>query len=117
MPFSEFVRSQRIKNGTTLREFCRRVDQDPSNWSKIERGILAPPKTPDQLSKIAEVLGFQAGSNEYDSLFELAAIDYIPKEIVDKEVLEKLPIFFRTIRGDTPTNEELNNLIAVLKSK
>ncbi len=116
MQFSEFVKDHRVNNRISLREFCRQTDFDPSNWSKIERGVLAPPKTPEQLNKIAAALDFEKDTDNYKTLFELAAIEAIPKKILDQEVLNKLPIFFRTVRGDTPTEEELNKLISVLKN-
>lgn len=115
MNFNEYVRKTRITNKISLREFCRNTDFDPSNWSKIERGILLPPKDPKTLDKIAKFLGFEVNTNDYKTLFDLAAIASIPKEIVADGVLEKLPVFFRTLRGDTPTEEELRDLINLVQ--
>jgi len=110
MKFNEFVKKMRIENQVSLREFCRKTDLDPSNWSKIERGILLPPKDPEILAKIADCLGFEKDGSEYKFLFELAAIASIPQGIVEEDVLDKLPLFFRTVRGNKPTEAELRAL-------
>ena len=112
--FGEFVREMRIKNSITLREFCRNADFDPSNWSKIERGINQPPKSKDILQKIALNLNIEEGTSDFDTLFELAAIGSLPTELLSNlSVLDKLPVFFRTARGK-PDREELNSLIKLL---
>ena len=54
--FGEYIRNLRIENNLTLREFCKSAKLDPSNWSKIERGIAPPPKSKIILHGIAEIL-------------------------------------------------------------
>lgn len=116
--FGEFVKSKRSNKRISLREFCRQIQFDASNWSKIERGILPPPKDEKILIGIAGVLGLKNGDEDYATLFDLAAISFIPKSLIDDEkLLEKLPIFFRTIRGERPTKEELELLIKTLKEE
>ena len=43
--FGKFIKERRIEKGLTLREFCKLIEVDASNWSKIERGLLSPPKS------------------------------------------------------------------------
>ncbi len=116
--FGEFVRKLRIEKSMTLREFCRLAKLDPSNWSKIERGISPPPKSKVFLKGISEILNIDEGSEEYNALFDLAAISHIPTELVsNQQVLDKLPVFFRTIRGERPTRKELEELIRIMKEE
>jgi len=116
LTFGEFIRNLRIEKNLTLREFCRSANLDPSNWSKIERGFSVPPKSKYVLQGIAEVLGLEEESEEYKTFFDLAAISYIPSELVrEHSVIEKLPVFFRTIRGEKPSRKELEDLINILK--
>jgi ribosome-binding protein aMBF1 (putative translation factor) len=42
--FGEFIKERRVAKGISLREFCKRMETDASNWSKVERGLLAPPR-------------------------------------------------------------------------
>jgi len=89
---------------------------DASNWSKIERGILPPPKSKEVLTEIAESLNMSKGSESYNTLFDLAAISHIPTHLLtDQSVLEKLPVFFRTLRGAKPTREELEKILKIVK--
>jgi transcriptional regulator with XRE-family HTH domain len=113
--FGKYVKSLRIERSLTLREFCRITHLDPGNWSKIERGILSPPKSREDLNTVAEALALSEGSDEHNTLFELAAISFIPPELTDQNVLEKLPVFFRTVRGEKPTRKELEELIRILR--
>lgn len=116
--FGDFVRKMRIKNLLTLREFCRQANVDPSNWSKIERGLFSPPKSKQVLQGIASILNLAEGSEEYNTLFDLAAISYIPPDLInDQAVVDKLPVFFRTLRGEKPTRKELEELIKIIKEE
>ena len=116
MIFGEYVKKIRVEKRITLREFCRMNKIDPSNWSKTERGILPPPKSKTVLEVIAKSLGLSQKSEEWNTLFDLAAIAHIPSEIIsDDKLLEKLPVFFRTVRGEKPSQEELEELIKLIK--
>lgn len=115
MTFGEYVKELRIKKRITLREFCRLNNLDPSNWSKVERGILSPPKSKNVLTAIANSFHLEEGSEEWNTLFDLAAIGHIPRQILtDENIVNKLPIFFRTIRGEKPTERELKELIKLI---
>jgi transcriptional regulator with XRE-family HTH domain len=108
----------RIKKGLTLREFCRRTELDPSNWSKIERGFLPPPKSRALLEEIARILGLSNGSDDWHTIFDLATISFIPAEILgDQSIVDKLPVFFRTVRGEKPTRKEQENIVRIIKER
>ena len=114
--FGEYVKILRTKKGITLRKFCMLTETDPSNWSKIERNKLQPPKSKKALQKIARVLELKKDSEEWDELMDLVMIASIPKELVANEkIITKLPIFFRTIRGQKPSKEELDEILKLLK--
>jgi len=116
--FGKFIKSQRLKKDIGLREFCRLLSVDASNWSKIERGILQPPQDETKLEQIAKILGIDRESEKFIELKDMADIDsgIIPKDILsDKEVLNSLPMFFRTVRSDKPTPEELEKLIETIR--
>jgi hypothetical protein len=94
------------------------LNEDASNWSKIERGILSPPQDEVKLKKIAKVVNIKVGSDQWKTLTDYASVDAgkIPDYLMsDKEVLEALPVFFRTIGSVKPTQEELSKLIETIK--
>jgi transcriptional regulator with XRE-family HTH domain len=118
--YGEFIKELRIKKEISLREFCKQIEIDASNWSKIERGLLAPPQDEDRLKKIASAVGIKIGSDVWKEMKDLANIDagIIPDDIrSDAEILKALPMFFRTIRSDKPTAEELDKLIDTIKKE
>jgi transcriptional regulator with XRE-family HTH domain len=116
--FGKFIKERRIEKGLTLREFCKLIEVDASNWSKIERGLLAPPKSEYKMKQIAEVLEIPVGSELWFEMKDRAELDTgsIPKDIrSDKELIGHLPMFFRTIRSEKPSAEDLDNLIEMIR--
>lgn len=116
--FGEFIKELRAKKRLGLREFCIAADYDPSNWSKIERGVLSPPQEEQTLNRIAVILGISESPNEVEKLFDYAAIDAgkIPQYIMeDADLVKRLPVFFRTASGKKPTTEELERLAEIIR--
>lgn len=117
--FGEFIKERRIKLKLSLRQFSEELDFDPSQWSKIERGILAPPKSESVLSKIGSVLKIHKGSDEWKELMDLAALSAgrIPQDILsDEELVKVLPFVFRTVRNTKPTEKELRSLAEIVRA-
>jgi len=117
--FGEFIKKIRAERRLGLREFCIAADYDPSNWSKIERGVLSPPQDESVLIRIAAILGIQESSKERESLFDYASLSAgkIPPYVLkDEDLMKRLPLFFRTASGKKPTTEELEKLAEILKS-
>jgi len=116
--FATFVKEERLKKDLSLRKFCKALKQDPSNWSKIERGKLPPPQEEDVLNDIAEFLNLTP--EKTGNLKDYACLDkgLIPPDILsDEDLAKSLPIFFRTLRNEKPTPEELENLIEILRKE
>lgn len=117
MQFGEHIKQRRLELGLSLRAFCAKHGEDPSNWSKLERGLLRPPDHLERLLQIGECLQYRHDSPEMHQLFELASISRgeIPKDILnDAQLMEKLPLIFRTLR-DTPTETELMRLADLVR--
>jgi transcriptional regulator with XRE-family HTH domain len=116
--FGEFVKGRRIARDVSLRKFCQTINWDASNWSKIERSMLAPPQEEEKLKKIANVLGIKVGTDEWQQMIDLARIGAkrLPDDISsDKRIMNSLPLFFRTVRSEKPTPDELDRLINLIK--
>lgn len=116
--FGNYVRELRLSKDIGLRQFCIAAEVDPSNWSKVERGIIAPPTDEDTLERISKVLGIEKGSPEWHQLSDRAFADrgIIPSDVMeDEELVAALPIFFRTARGQKPDPDELQQLVELLR--
>jgi len=114
--FGRYLKTFRFKAELSIRDVCRQVNYDPSNWSKIERGKLPPPASKDTLLDWAKVLKVpQAKEQEFIDKAMIAQ-GYIPDDIISKkEFVNLLPAFFRTLRGNKPTKQEIDNFIKIIK--
>ena len=84
----------------------------------MERRAIQPPQDREILSRYAKALGLQDGTSEWYEFFDLAAADrgIIPKDIMDdQELVKELPAFFRTLRGQKPTEAEMRKVIAKIR--
>ena len=116
--FGQFVKEMRLKQGLTLRKFCIKYGLDPGNFSKLERGLLDPPSSREKLEQYASYLGIKKNSDDWFDFFNLAAISSgkIPPDILnDKQLVEKLPIFFRTLTGKKVSKEKLIALAELIR--
>jgi len=116
--FGRFFKKKRLELGKTLRQFCAENHLDPGNISKLERGLLPPPTSQEKLEHYARCLRIKEGSDEWYEFFDLAraSAGRIPEEILSNErLLAKLPLVFRTLRGQKLTREQLNELVEKLK--
>jgi transcriptional regulator with XRE-family HTH domain len=103
--FDEFLKRKRIASGQTLRAFCSAHGFDVGNFSKMERGILAPPHGDDRLTVYAQALGIERESSEWFEFFDLAsaARGEIPSDLLsDSQVVERLPVMFQAMRELDP---------------
>ncbi|MBW1613808.1 MAG: helix-turn-helix domain-containing protein [Deltaproteobacteria bacterium] len=118
--FGVFFKEKRRKLGLTLREFCRVNKLDPGNISKIERGLLPPPKSKEILIKYASALGINEGTDDWLIFCDLATVSAgkIPPDIVSNEqLMNALPVLFRTARGRNLSEEDLKNLVGSIKQE
>ena len=116
--FGKRMKELRTAKGVTLREFCQANRFDPGNYSRLERGLFAPPQKDELLTKYALALGLIRGSDEWLEFFDLAAASRgeIPRDLLsDEEVVEKLPVLFRTLRGAPVTEEQMDGLVEKIR--
>lgn len=116
--FGQLMKRLRIAKGMTLREFCKINRIDPGNYSRLERGVFPPPQKEELLGKYATSLGLARGSSDWLEFFDLATVarGEIPKDIMaDAEVVGKLPVLFRTLKGSPMTIEKLDALVEKIR--
>ncbi len=115
--FGSFFKEKRIKLDMTLRQFCEHHGLDAGNISKIERGLLPPPKSHELLKKYVSFLRLKKGTDDWYLFFDLAAAESgrLPKELMEKEILSRMPVLFRTIRGKKLSKDKIDKLIKLIK--
>ncbi|WP_337170440.1 helix-turn-helix transcriptional regulator [Gemmatimonas aurantiaca] len=115
----DFLKEERLKQGLSLRAFCKAVKQNPSNYSQIERGAVAPPNE-EVLERYARGLGIQPDLSDprWSTMTARAAAGRgdIPQDLLARPtVLALLPAFFEKVRllhNDDVTTETLINLLS-----
>ena len=115
--FGQKLKELRINKGLTLRKMCKKVDYDPSNWSKIERGRISPPSNEKILNKWAEALGL-TNAMEIKNFISDAQVaqGLIPSDIMKEEnITNYLPAFFRSIKKEKMTKKDVEELIRLIK--
>ena len=117
-PFGSFFKELRIRQEMTLRQFCNAHGYDPGNISKLERGLLPPPESDAKLTEYAKALRIRRGSDAWYQFFDLAraARGKLPPEVLRKrDVVARLPLLFRTLRGQKVSEQKLNELIEMIR--
>ena len=100
MKFGILLKDLRIRRQLTLRACSGALGVDPSNWSKLERGINSAPRDPATLEQWASFLKVEG--HEKQAFNDAAALSRqeIPPDLAsDERVLAALPAFFRAVRG------------------
>jgi len=108
----------RTSKGWSLRSFCEEHGYDPGNISRLERGVFAPPESPQKLREYAKALSLKEGSEQWIEFFDRAAAarGRLPADLqTDENLLGRLPVLFRTLRGRKVTPEKLDQLVELIR--
>lgn len=111
--FGAYFRELRARLNLPLRQFCIANGYDAGNISKLERGLLAPPSA-ERLRDYARALKLKPGTEECERFFDLAAVSRreIPEDIMaDEDLVKRLPLVFRTLRGQKLDDTQLDALV------
>lgn len=118
-PFGEYFHALRERSGSmTLREFCSKHNLDPGTISKMERGLLPPPRSLPKISALAATVGITEESPEWQEFLDMAyaARGEIPPDLASEEdVVQRLPAIFRTLRGTAPSEEDVRLLMQLIR--
>lgn len=115
---SLFKELRKSRKRLTLRRFCLQYGLDPGYVSKLERGVMPPPKSTEKLEELARFLDIEKDTEEWNEFFDKAAASsgILPQSIMsDEELVKRLPLVFRTLRGEKVTPEKLDELSELIR--
>ena len=114
--FGEILTKYRVDAGLGLREYAKLIDYDPSNLSKIERGVNAPPQNTMTLKKWASKLSLVEGTPSFSKFMAAGRATFIAKGLkTDTELIGLLPAFFRTVDNKQTDPNTYKKLLAILR--
>ena len=116
MKFHELFKIKRMEIGT-VREFARESGLDLAYVSRLENGVVLPPKDGEKLARLAVALGIAEGSDEWQEFMDLAAVarNELPEDLRDDERVAKvLPAFYRALRDKELDEGEFRRLIDLI---
>lgn len=117
--FGEWIRRYRADNQITLRDFCKSRNVDSGNWSKLERGVMAPPPDIVQQRRIVrEIIGIDESHPDYYWVFAMmkdARASILRQVGESHNVVGALPMFVSKADGTRLTHSELQDLIEFVK--
>lgn len=114
MGFGEEVRKIRLEKRIGLREFCRRINKDPSYWSKVEREQTKVSWDGNLEMALQDVLDLSY--NELKRLYFYArfqTLSYQARTFDDLRLM--LPVFIHTVNGKKPSKKQLIELAELIK--
>lgn len=112
--FGELFTELRARSEYTLRSFCKEMEMDAGNWSRVERGLSTPPVEDSFYAKIVKM--FDLTKEKRDELVSLArAAKILPKELQETELMEHMPVMLRKIDGQPLKDEEIEKLVAWIR--
>lgn len=120
MNFGEYFYSLRVKSGLTLRKFAEKIEEDPAYISRLERGKVRAPKSHEKLGFFATELGLRKNTKQFDKFIQLAEISnrsYGVDSVKDERILEKLPVFLRTLDNKGLDESKLDDLIKAIEEE
>lgn len=116
MKFHELFKIKRMEIGT-VREFARASGLDLAYVSRLENGVVLPPKDGEKLARLAVALGIAEGSDEWQEFMDLAAVarNELPEDLRDDERVAKvLPAFYRALRDKELDEGEFRRLVDLI---
>lgn len=118
--FGEYLKQLRLSRKLTLRLFCEANGFDPGNYSKIERGVLQPPKDEQKLDVYRRAFNLHPKSEEWRDLQNLASISRgeIPYRVLINHIaVANLPALFRTLENSCISPENFDKVIDILQGQ
>lgn len=116
--FGEYLRKLREERRLSLRKFCLASGADPSYHSKIENGLVDPPRDAGRFASYIDALGLTEESLEARELARLSSLDRgeIPDVIRrDPLLMGKMPVLFRTLEEGRLTEAVFDRVVRAIK--
>ena len=112
--FGSYLKELRLKSGFGLRQFANLIEMKASNLCNIEHGRRRMPK--ERLEAIADVLGLEKGSADWEHFFELTRTrGELPADVQEMAERRFIPALLRTIDNVKLSDDDIKRLISEIQ--
>ncbi len=114
--FGSYLKELRLKSGFGLRQFANLIEMKASNLCNIEHGRRRMPK--ECLEAIADVLGLEKGSADWEHFFELTRTrGELPADVQEMAERRFIPALLRTIDNVKLSDDDIKRLISEIQGR
>lgn len=114
--FGSYLKRLRLKAGFGLRRFASLIEMKASNLCDIEHGRRSMPK--EYLESVAEALGLEKDSSDWEKFFELARkSDELPADVQRVARRRFIPALLRTIDNVKLSDDDIKRLIGEIQGR
>lgn len=118
MKFAQYFAERRKALGLSMRRFAEDKGYDVGYISRLENDVIKPPAELEKLKALAVALELTPETSEWVMFFDLAAArrKELPEDIKNQpQMINLLPAFYRTLRKEKITRDEVEHLLKLLK--
>lgn len=120
MPIPEFkvlLKTYRLRARYGLRQFAELLGEIPSNYAAMESGRRGPWQTQEKLRRVADLLGLEEGSRDWDTFFLSAGRNGgMPPDIEPMLEEPMIPVLLRTVKNKRLTEDDLRRLVEAINA-
>jgi len=114
--FGRYLKNLRLKTGFGLRRFAGLIEMKASNLCDIEHDRRSMPN--EYMEPVAEALGLEKGSSDWEKFFELARkSNELPADVQRVARRRFVPALLRTIDNAKLSDDKIKQLIDYIQWK
>ena len=115
--FGKHLKALRKASGKAARIVALEAGMQPSNYSRLEYGVINPPQTKQKLDRLASAVGV-FGSTEMSQFYDLAAAanKSVPLDLAD--IISKddaIPLMLRIIGNKKLSKQEVHEILKLVR--
>ncbi len=118
--FGQYLKSLRKASGKAARIVALEAGMQPSNYSRLEYGVLNPPQTRPKLDRLAKAVGILDSKSEMAKFYDLAAAanKSIPLDLADIISRdEAVPLMLRTFGNKKLTKQDVEEIVKLVRGR
>jgi transcriptional regulator with XRE-family HTH domain len=118
--FGKYLKGLRKASGKAARIVALEAGMQPSNYSRMEYGVINPPKPKSNLDRLAKAVGILDSKEQMAHFYDMAAaaLKSVPVDLAD--IISKddaVPLMLRTIGNKKLTKQEVDEIVSLVRGR